>query len=336
MGFGEMSSMAPDTAKAAVAVKNIFTILDRPPQIDCTGQSAGRRLPQVQGDVVFDNIQFKYAASSPRGQGGVMQIVYMCVRVYVLCRSIARRYPTRSGTVIEGVTLRIAAGSQVAFVGSSGCGKSTLLQLLQRFYDPVSGCVYVDGHDVRTLDCQWLRGQIGVVSQEPTLFNGTVLENIQYGLVVQDDAEFGPLETVHLIASDEGSKGPDEVVGSQQVPARVLEAARAANAHDFICRMPEGYMTVIKPDSVSGGQRQRLAIARAILRNPRILLLDEATSALDNRSEKVVQDALDRLMAGGNRTTLVVAHRCVFQASVFAATRLVSHTGVRAVPWLCL
>jgi len=215
------------------------------------------------------------------------------------------RYPTRPGRVLRHVSIDVPAGTTVALVGSSGSGKSTLIQLMQRFYDPSHGAVMLDGNNIRDVDCQWLRRQIGIVSQEPTLFNGTVLENIKYGLIAfGDSADFGALETVQVV-TDNGT------TSNQQVPSKVLEATRAANAHEFICRMPEGYNTVIKPDSVSGGQRQRIAIARAILRDPPILLLDEATSALDNRSEHVVQEALDRLMAAKRRTTIVIAHRCV-------------------------
>ena len=171
---------------------------------------------------------------------------------------------------------------------------------------------------VRIRVLQWLRQQIGIVSQEPTLFNGTVADNIKYGLVAEsDNPDLGENVSVPLIDGDTaGDDEPEDSAarrGTHLVPAAIVRAAKDANAHDFIIRMQDGYHTVIKPDSLSGGQKQRVAIARAILRKPPILLLDEATSALDNRSEHIVQQALDALIADKNtqRTTIVIAHRYV-------------------------
>lgn len=180
--------------------------------------------------------------------------------------------------VLQDVNFTASRGEMVALVGPSGAGKTTIANLVPRFYDCLRGRVLVDGIDVKTVTLRSLREQIGIVPQETALFNATVRENIAYG---------------NLDASD----------------AEIEAAARAANAHEFIIHLPHGYDTNIGDRGVmlSGGQRQRIAIARAILKNPRILILDEATSALDTESERLVQDALDRLMQG--RTSIVIAHR---------------------------
>jgi len=181
--------------------------------------------------------------------------------------------------ILKKFNLQVKRGQTVAFVGTSGSGKSTLVLLLERFYDPLGGSVKIDGIDVRDLNTEWLRSQIGIVQQEPALFKGTVMENIRSG---------------RLEATDE----------------EVIEAAKMANAHDFIMRFTDGYNTNLQTAvGVSGGQKQRIAIARALIRNPKLLLLDEATSALDEESQKVVQEALDRLLEQTSRTTVVVAHR---------------------------
>ncbi len=180
--------------------------------------------------------------------------------------------------VLRSVTLDIAAGEIIALVGPSGAGKSTMFNLIPRFYDVTEGRLCVDGHDVRALTQASLRAHIGIVPQETLLFGGTIRENIRYGRLDASEAE-------------------------------IIAAAQAANAHDFIAEMPDGYDTIVGERGVrlSGGQRQRVAIARAILKDPRILLLDEATSSLDSESERLVQDALERLMQG--RTTVIIAHR---------------------------
>ncbi len=180
--------------------------------------------------------------------------------------------------VLRNVSLSVPKGSMVAVVGPSGAGKSTLADLLPRFYDVTSGSIEIDGKDIRDCRLRDLRALMGIVTQEPVLFNGTVAENIAFGCA---DATRSEIE----------------------------EAARIANAEEFISQMPEGYDTNIgdRGMKLSGGQRQRLAIARAVLKNPPILILDEATSSLDTESERLVQDALTRLMA--NRTSLVIAHR---------------------------
>ncbi|CAN6878132.1 unnamed protein product [Brassica oleracea] len=188
-------------------------------------------------------------------------------------------YPSRPDvTIFRDFDLTVPYGKSMALVGQSGSGKSSVLSLILRFYDPTAGTIMIDGHDIKTLKLKSLRRHVGLVQQEPALFATTIYENILYG-------KEGALES------------------------EVMEAAKLANAHDFICSLPEGYSTQVGERGIqmSGGQRQRIAIARAVLKNPAILLLDEATSALDVESERVVQQALDRLMS--NRTTVVVAHR---------------------------
>ncbi len=202
---------------------------------------------------------------------------------------VSFRYPSRPDRpALHGVSLRLAPGERVALVGPSGAGKSTVLQLLLRFYDPDEGRVLFDGVDLRHADPGELRARIGLVAQETTIFAADVAENISYGRPEADDA-------------------------------MVRAAAEAAHASEFIDRLPAGFATELGERGVrlSGGQRQRIAIARAILRDPVLLLLDEATSALDSQSERLVQAALDRLMAG--RTTLVIAHRL---ATVLKADRI--------------
>lgn len=179
---------------------------------------------------------------------------------------------------LSNVSFTIPAGKVVAIVGPSGSGKSTIINLIARFYDVASGAVLVDGHDIRTVTTDSLRKQIGIVLQESVLFSGTLEDNIKYGR-------------------------PDAT------REQVLDAAVAANAHEFIVKLPDGYATVVgeRGSKLSGGQRQRIAIARAILKDPRILIFDEATSALDTQSERLIQQAMERLMK--NRTSFIIAHR---------------------------
>ncbi|ORY06127.1 leptomycin B resistance protein pmd1 [Clohesyomyces aquaticus] len=196
-------------------------------------------------------------------------------------------YPSRPDVpVFNRVSIDIPALKTTALVGLSGCGKSSIFGLLERFYEPTSGSIKMDGRDIQGLNLRWLRRQIGYVGQEPVLFSTTVLENIRHGLT-----------------SSELSDSPEKI------RERVIAAAKLANAHDFITSLPSGYDTEVgeKGMSLSGGQRQRVAIARAIVAEPKILLLDEATSALDTTSERIVQTALEA--AARNRTTIVIAHR---------------------------
>jgi ABC-type multidrug transport system fused ATPase/permease subunit len=244
VSLGALTDLWADLTKALGAAERIFELLDRRPAMPRTG---GTILDPLEGALRFENVSFEY--------------------------------PTRPGAhVLDRIELDVQRGDVVAVVGPSGAGKSTLAALVSRLYDPSSGRITLDGHDLRELDPEWLRKQVGVVSQEPILFSTSIAENIRYAR-------------------------PD---ASQ---AEVEAAARAANAHDFVTRFPKGYDTEVGERGVqlSGGQKQRVAIARALLQDPRILVLDEATSALDAESEHLVKEALDRLMQG--RSTLVIAHR---------------------------
>nr|XP_022339240.1 multidrug resistance protein 1-like isoform X1 [Crassostrea virginica] len=231
-------------AKGAAA--EVFDTIDNVPEIDGTTDK-GEMPASLSGDIDFVGVDFTY--------------------------------PTREDVkVLKNFNLSIGHGQTVALVGSSGCGKSTVVNLIQRMYDPEKGRILLDGKDIKELNTNWLRNNIGVVSQEPVLFGMTIAENIKLG---NTDATIQEIE----------------------------DAAKAANAHDFITKLPHGYRTLVgeRGAQLSGGQKQRVAIARALIRNPRILLLDEATSALDSESEKIVQSALDQARLG--RTTVMVAHR---------------------------
>ena len=190
------------------------------------------------------------------------------------------RYPSRpDAPVFTKLNMHVPGGKRVALVGESGSGKSTCIAMIERYYDPVAGKVTLDGQDLKQINVRHLRSLIGLVSQEPILFGTTIRENVRFGRPDATDAE-------------------------------VEQACKDANAHGFITGFPDSYNTFVTSSLVSGGQKQRLAIARALLRNPPILLLDEATAALDNESERLVNEAIDRLLsASGSRTTIVIAHR---------------------------
>jgi ATP-binding cassette subfamily B (MDR/TAP) protein 1 len=276
---GTVFSFAPDMGKAKHAAIEIKTLAERQPTIDTWSQE-GTQLRDLKGLVEFRDVHF--------------------------------RYPTRpEQPILRGLNLTIRPGQFVALVGASGCGKSTTIALLERFYDPVMGGVFVDGHDISSLNVNNYRNHIALVSQEPTLYQGTVRDNI-------------------LLGAD---KRPEDVPEEA-----IIQACKDANIYEFILSLPEAFNTVVgnKGSMLSGGQKQRIAIARALLRDPKILLLDEATSALDSESEKVVQAALDKAAKG--RTTIAVAHRLstiqkADQIYVFDAGRIVeagTHTDLIA------
>ena len=247
-GFAQISRDATDKAEAIQAARRVHAILELTSDID------------------------------PLSAEGVVPEAPAAGRIEV--RDVHFSYPSRREVAVyRDFQLTIEAGQTVALAGPSGCGKSTLVSLLERFYDVDSGCVLLDGADVRSLRLSWLRSQIGLVSQEPVLFAGSIGWNI--GL------------------------------GREGATQEEVEAAAAMANAGFVSDFPAGYETQVgeKGQQLSGGQKQRIAIARAILRDPPILVLDEATSALDASSERVVQAALDSLLRSKRRTTVVIAHR---------------------------
>ena len=246
--FKPLGNLNNDLQEAAAAAERVAEILELP--VEATvhhGHRASRkRLPIHQRDVRFENVTFTYVSSKT--------------------------------PAIEEISLAVPFGSTCAIVGGNGSGKSTMVSLLPRLYDPQSGRVLIDGHDISDYSLRSVRRQMAMVTQETVLFDGTIAENLAYG-------------------------------ARQPTEARVLEAAKRAYAHDFISHMPDGYQSTIgeRGQRLSGGQRQRIAIARAMLRDPAILILDEATSQIDADSEAKINEALAELMA--NRTTFVIAHR---------------------------
>lgn len=244
-----------DFTRAATAAAEMFKLIDRKSLIDPL-ELSGECPEDVNGDIDFENVTFSY--------------------------------PMRPNiTVLDNYSLRFPAGKTTALVGASGSGKSTIVGLLERWYNPASGSIKLDGKPIHTLNLKWLRQQVRLVQQEPVLFSGSVYDNIVNGLA--------------------GTLWEHEPREAKM--ARVQEAAKTAFAHEFITDLPSGYDTVIgeRGGLLSGGQKQRVAIARSIISQPRILLLDEATSALDPHAEQVVQQALDNVSHA--RTTITIAHK---------------------------
>ena len=259
---GALTGLYSQFQEALGASKRIFELLGETSDLETAAQP--HPLTSVRGGVRFDNVTFRYGGEAEADERG-------------------------NSPVLHNISLTANPGEVTALVGPSGAGKSTLVTLIPRFYDPTEGRITLDGVDLRELELETLRAQIGTVPQETQLFSGSVRDNIRYGRPGATDAE-------------------------------VKGAAAAANAHDFIAAFPEGYETVVGERGIklSGGQRQRVAIARALLKDPKILILDEATSSLDSESEALVQEALEVLMQG--RTVFVIAHRL---STIRAADRIV-------------
>lgn len=259
IGAFALGGVAPSFQAVGTAVgaaHKIYEAIDRVPNIDASDENAGDKPASLEGSIVFDNVKFVY--------------------------------PSRPNVpILENFSLTIEPGQTVALVGSSGSGKSTIIGLLERFYSPIGGAIYIDGRPIESLNIKWLRQQMALVSQEPILFSCSIYQNIAYGLI----------GTPYEHAEDSVKR------------ELIINACKEANALDFIETLTHGLDTEVGERGflLSGGQKQRIAIARAIVSQPKLLLLDEATSALDTKSEGVVQEALDRALQ--SRTTIVIAHR---------------------------
>lgn len=242
------------------AAAKLYETIDRVPSID-SASDAGLKPEKCNGEITFENVKFSY--------------------------------PSRPTVpIVKDLSVVFPAGQTVALVGASGSGKSTVVSLVERFYDPLSGVVRLDGVDLKELNVKWLRSQIGLVSQEPTLFATTISGNVAHGLI---NTQW-------------------ENVSEEEKTKLIKEACVKANADGFISKLPMGYDTMVGERGflLSGGQKQRIAIARAIVSDPRILLLDEATSALDTQSEGVVQNALDKAAAG----TFIMKHTSSYREMI--------------------
>jgi ATP-binding cassette subfamily B protein len=270
-------------ATSMVSFERVFEVIDLP--VDIAERPDAVALQDIRGEIVFDNVSFNYEAGDENllsdvhryGSMDNVTAVLSRARIAVEDEEAAPRSQARS-TALENVSFRAAPGQLVALVGPSGAGKTTLTYLIPRLYDPSDGVIRIDGRDLRDLTLESLSAQIGMVTQETYLFHDTIRTNLQYARL---DASQAELET----------------------------ACRVANIHEFIHALPEGYDTVVgeRGYRLSGGEKQRIALARVILKNPRILILDEATSSLDSESEALIQDALGFVMT--QRTSIVIAHR---------------------------
>jgi ATP-binding cassette subfamily B protein len=292
--YGTLQSLvnAPVSfSTSVVSFERVFEVIDLPEDIAEPADAVALLSPR--GELVFDNVDFKYEVDENKLLSDVRRYGSLDAVTAVLSlaeegRSAAEREKTESpdeefhsqarGTALEGISFRAGPGELVALVGPSGAGKTTLTYLIPRLYDPTGGRILLDGHDLRSLTLSSLTAAIGMVTQETYLFHDTVRTNLLYAR-------------------------PDAAA------AEMVEAAKAANIHNFIAELPDGYDTVVgeRGYRLSGGERQRIALARVILKNPRILVLDEATSSLDSESEMLIQEALKRVMTG--RTNIVIAHR---------------------------
>ncbi|PIN05655.1 Multidrug/pheromone exporter, ABC superfamily [Handroanthus impetiginosus] len=258
--------------EASAAATRIFEMIDRVPLIDSEDEKGKASAAATR---IFEMIDRVPLIDSEDEKGKVLSYVHGEIEF----KEVYFHYPSRENTpILQGFNLKVKPGKTVGLVGGSGSGKSTVISLLERFYDPVKGDILLDGQRIKRLKLKWLRSKMGLVNQEPILFATSIKENILFG------KEDGSME-------------------------EVMSAAKDANAHDFIMKLPGGYETQVGQFGfqLSGGQKQRIAIARALIKDPKILLLDEATSALDTQSERIVQNAIDQASQG--RTTIVIAHR---------------------------
>jgi ATP-binding cassette subfamily B protein len=276
--YGPLSSISNahvEFATSMVSFERVFEVLDLPVEIQDKPDAI--RLSDVTGGVIFDDVSFSYTADGNDPSGLLEMKGDRQVQENASAVSIAGQQPSRQ-MALEAVSFAIKPGELAAIVGPSGAGKTTITYLLPRLYDPTDGSICLDGHDLRDVSQVSLANAIGMVTQESYLFNDTLKSNLLYAAPHASQAE--------------------------------MEAAcRTANIHHFIASLTDGYDTVVgaRGYRLSGGEKQRIAIARVILKNPRILVLDEATSSLDSQSEALIQEALERIMKG--RTSLVIAHR---------------------------
>ena len=270
-------------ATSMVSFERVFEVIDLP--VDIAEQPDAAVLSDIRGEIAFEDVTFKYEVgdeyllSNVHRYGSMDNVTATLSGVRPEGDEEETRWRSQArGNALEGVSFRVEPGQLVALVGPSGAGKTTLTYLIPRLYDPTSGRIRVDGHDLRSVTLESLSAQIGMVTQETYLFHDTIRTNLVYAKL---DATQPQLET----------------------------ACRAANIHDFISELPDGYDTIVgeRGYRLSGGEKQRIALARVILKDPRILVLDEATSSLDSESEALIQDALKRVMS--RRTSIVIAHR---------------------------